>query len=79
MRIPFPQKYSLFYACKNGNYDNATYIEKIKGTLSKWDYSQHNIKVSRIRDNVESIFVALKFNEIISLPNIIKVDYIYID
>ena len=63
----------------NGNYDNEVYIDRMKGAIANWDYSQYNIKISQIRDNIESIYVPPGFNETVSLPDIIGGDYIYND
>jgi len=78
--IPMPKYYinwQLEYL--NGNYDNEVYIERMRGAIANWDYSQFNIKISRIRDNIESIHVPPGFNETVSLHDIINGDYIYTD
>jgi len=78
--VPMPKYYinwQLEYL--NGNYDNDAYIDRMRGALANWDYSQHNIRLSRIRDNIESIFVPPGFNESVSLPDIVRGEYIYTD
>lgn len=47
--------------------------------MANWDYSQFNINISRLRDNIESLYVPPGFNETVSSPDIISGEYLYTD
>ena len=63
----------------NGNYDNDVYVERLRGALANWDYSQFNIDICKNRYNIESIYVPPGFNETISTPDILNGSYLYTD
>ena len=63
----------------NGNYDNDVYVNRLRGALSNWDYSQFNIDICKKRYNIESIYVPPGFNETISTPDILNGSYLYTD
>ena len=63
----------------NGNYDNDVYIERLRGALANWDYSQFNIDICKNRYNIESIYVPPGFNEEVSSPDVLSGKYLYTD
>lgn len=78
--IPMPKYYinwQLEYL--EGRYNNRVYIERLRGALANWDYSQFNIKIAESRDNIKEIYVPPGFNETISMPEILSGEYIYTD
>ena len=63
----------------NGNYNNPVYIERLRGALMNWDYSQTNIEIAKNRDNIHEIYVPPGFNEAITTLDILNGDYLYTD
>lgn len=62
-----------------GSYNVANYINRMKKAIVNWDYSTYNIKTSKERDNIDSIYVIPGFNETISSQDILNGNYVYTD